>query len=587
MSGFARITVACFIMLAIAVLVGSWKRRDGPGPSSALDRPPALSAKKPSRANFVNRRQDAGIRFVHNNGRKGLATALEEAGPGCAMCDYDGDGYLDLYIVNGRDLYGRGQRMRNALYHNNGNGTFTDVTESAHAPGTGYGLGCVWGDYDGDGHPDLYVTQWERNVLYRNNGDGTFSDATVHARVGAMEFGEPFHAGAVFCDYDRDGWLDLYVCGYLKFRLDGLRYCMLEGRVKTSCPPQAYDGTPDLLYHNNGDGTFTNVTRRAGVYNQGRGLVPVFSDYDHDGFSDLIVANDGMEAYLYRNQRNGTFRNIAVSAGIAYTSEGGNMAAMGTDLGDYDNDGRLDLFIADFQNAPNHLWHNEGKGFFVEVTAPSGVGEPSYNYLGFGAGFFDFDNDGWLDIFVANGHVYPGVDQLNNGEEYKQQNQLFENRKDRTFAEVTQRAGSGLQIKAASRGAAFGDYDNDGRDDILVANNEDPPTLLHNESPHCGHFVNIQLLDTRRCEAIECRVRVQSGGLSQIREVRTGGSFFSHNDTRVRFGLGTHDRIDKIEVEWLDGRRQTFEGTPADRFYRIVENDPRIRSVGSAKSKNQ
>ena len=525
---------------------------------------------------FVDATKQVGITFVHYNGKKDLATAMEEAGPGCSFCDYDKDGWLDVYIVNGRDLYGRGVKSRNVLYRNNRNGTFTDVTEKADVPGTGYGMGCVWGDYDNDGDADLYVTQWGKNVLYCNNADGTFADVTDKAGVGAMEFGEPFHGAAAFGDYDKDGWLDLYVGCYLKFRLDGLRYCMMEGRVKTSCPPQSYDGTPSILYHNNGDGTFTNVTKQAGVYKpNGKALSAIFSDYDEDGYPDLFVSNDGIEAYLFRNQRNGTFRNDAATAGIAFAAEGANMAAMGTDLGDYDNDGRLDLFIADFQNAPNHLWHNEGKGFFLDVTVPSGIGEPSYNYLGFGAGFMDYDNDGWLDIFVANGHVYPGVDELGTGETYKQINQLFRNLSgsgsDGTFAEATKQAGSGFLVKAASRGAAFGDYDNDGDVDVLVANNDDPPTLLRNNVGNRQRFLSLQLVNAHGSDAIGAKVRVTAGNLRQVREARTGGSFFSHSDTRLHFGLGANSRVDKIEVKWANGRAQTFSAISADSFYRIVE----------------
>src|ERR1700758_3335804 len=281
----------------------------------------------------------AGIKFVHFKGNQGVSTLLEEAGPGVCVADYDGDGYPDVYFVNGRDLYHRGIQVRNALYHNNGDGTFTDVTETVGVPGTAYGLGCVWGDYDNDGFPDLYVTQFGRNVLYHNNGNGTFTDVTEKAGVAGTEFGTLFHSGATFFDYDRDGRLDLYVGGYVDLGPDSPRYCNIEG-VRTSCPPTAYKGTANILYHNNGDGTFTNVTKRAGIYQpNGKNLAVGAADYDNDGWPDLFVANDGLNAYLYHNEHNGAFSEVGLLSGMALTGQGKTMAAMCISLGDYDNDG--------------------------------------------------------------------------------------------------------------------------------------------------------------------------------------------------------------------------------------------------------
>src|SRR5437588_11208231 len=310
---------------------------------------------------FINVTAAAGIKFVHFKGNNGISITLEEFGPGVCVADFDGDGWQDIYFVNGRDVYNRGISARNALYRNNGDGKFTDVTEKAGVPGTGYGLGCVWGDYDNDGFPDLFVTQYGHNVLYHNNGDGTFTDVTDKAGVAGLESGTLFHSGATFFDYDRDGKLDLYVGGYVALGPDSKRYCQLGG-VRSSCPPQASGGSPDILYHNNGDGTFTNVTKAAKIYQpEGKNLSVAAADYDNDGWPDLFVANDGLNAYLYHNERNGTFKETGLVSGMAVTGQGRVMAAMCISLGDYDNDGRLDLYISDFQRSSDHLWHNEGK----------------------------------------------------------------------------------------------------------------------------------------------------------------------------------------------------------------------------------
>src|SRR5205823_3838591 len=360
---------------------------------------------------------------------------------------------------------------------NNGDGTFTDVTEKAGVPGTGYGLGCVWGDYDNDGFPDLFVTQYGRNVLYHNNGNGTFSDVTDKAGVAGTESGA-FHSGATFFDYDRDGRLDLYVGSYVA--LGDKRYCNL-GAVLSSCPPSEYRGSPDVLYHNNGDGTFTNVTVAAKIYQpQGKNLSVGAADYDNDGWPDLFVANDGIEAYLYHNEHNGTFKEIGVPSGMALTSQGKEMAAMCISLGDYDNDGWLDLYISDFQAFGDHLWHNDHRGHMHEVTGPAGIFLPTLNVLSFGGGFLDYDNDGWLDLFIANGHVYPEVESFPVREHYRQLNSLFHNGGNGKFTETTEAGGIAALPPRVGRGVAFGDFNNDGFTDIVVANNDDPPTLLQN-----------------------------------------------------------------------------------------------------------
>jgi hypothetical protein len=524
-------------------------------------------------AQFEDVTRAAGITFAHFKGNNGLSTILEEAGPGVGVADYDGDGYLDIYFVNGRDLYGRAVAARNALYRNKGDGAFADVTGEAGAPGTGYGLGCVWGDYDNDGDADLYVTQYGSNVLYRNNGDGTFTDVTEKAGVGAMDFGSSFHSAATFFDYDRDGFIDLYVGSYVNYGPGSRRTCVIGNGVLTSCPPIVYRGSPAILYRNNGDGTFTNVTKRAIMYQPGgKNLAVGASDYDNDGWPDLFVANDGLEAYLYRNQRNGTFSDVAVTSGMALGSNGEAMAGMCISFGDYDNDGQLDLFISDFQAAPNRVFRNDGKGLFEEVSDLVGIAEPTRQVLSFGGGFLDYDNDGWLDLFIANGHVYPEVDHSLPGITYKQINSLFRNSGGGRFVEVTKVSGSGFAVPHAARGAAFADFDNDGDVDIVVANNGDPPLLLSNKGGNGRHFLSFKLVGTKSSrDGLGARMWLKAGGITQLREISAGGSYLSHSDLRAHFGLGPSSTAERVEVWWPSGVRQVFRDVAADKFYVIEE----------------
>jgi enediyne biosynthesis protein E4 len=529
---------------------------------------------RPASIEFKNTTANAGIKATHFKGSSGTSINREEFGPGVCVGDFDGDGWPDIYFVNGRDLYHRGIQVRNALYRNNGDGTFTDVTEKAGVPGTGYGFGCVWGDYDNDGHPDLFITQWGRNVLYRNTGDGTFSDVTDKAGVSGTESGT-FHSGATFFDYDRDGRLDLYVGSYVD--LGDKRYCDLVG-VQSSCPPQAYHGSPDALYHNNGDGTFTNVTAKAKIYQPGgKNLSVGAADYDNDGWPDLFVANDGLSAYLYHNRHDGTFEEIGAPSGMAFNSHGGVMAAMCISLGDFNNDGWLDLYISDFQLSSDHLWQNDGKGFFDEVSDQAGITRATHDVLSFGGGFFDYDNDGWLDLFIANGHVYPEVEQAIPGTRYKQINTLFHNERNGKFVDVTKSAGDGFQTPHVGRGVAFLDFDNDGFVDVVVSNNGEAPLLLHNSGGNGNHFLNFKLVGTKsNRDAMGARIRVVAGGLSQIREIAGGGSYLSQSDLRANFGLGSKPVADTVEIKWPSGLEQTFRNVEADKFYLVEEGANRL-----------
>jgi hypothetical protein len=519
--------------------------------------------------------KSAGVNFVHYKGNKGTSINLEEFGPGVCVADYDGDGYQDIYFVNGKDRYDRGIAASNALYHNNGDGTFSDVTAKAGVPGTGYGMSCAWGDYDNDGFPDLFVSQFGRNILYHNNGDGTFTDVTDKAGVAGMDFGTLFHSGAIFFDYDRDGWLDLYVGGYVNLGADAPRYCQYFG-VQTSCGPEAYDGTAAILYHNNGDGTFANVTKKAGIYQpRGKNLAVGAADYDNDGWPDLFVANDGVDSYLYQNQRDGTFKEKGVLVGMGVTNRGGIMAAMCISLGDYDNDGWLDLYISDWQGSSDHLWKNDGKGFLNEVSDEAGV--TTRSVLSFGGGFFDYDNDGWLDILIANGHVYPEVEKVQPEQRYRQFPTLLHNEGKGKFRDATKSAGSGFAAPHVGRGVAFVDWDNDGLVDVVIGNNGDAPLLLHNRTRNGNHFANFKLVGTKsNRDAIGARVRIQAGGISQIREIQGGGSYLSQSDLRANFGLGTAARIDVVEVNWPSGSHQSFKNVDADQFYKIEEGSERL-----------
>lgn len=566
----------------------SWYRQFGVGCSSVLGFLLALffypsfvssvSGQKGSGApiQFTNVTTSTGITFKHFKGNNGISINREEFGPGVCVADFDGDGWQDIYFVNGRDLYGRGIPVRNALYRNNHDGTFTDVTEEAGTPGTGYGLGCVWGDFDNDGFPDLFVTQYGKNVLYHNNGNGTFSDVTDRAGVGGLESGT-FHSGATFFDYDRDGWVDLYVGSYVN--IGDKRYCKL-GDVLSSCAPSEYKGSPDALYHNNHDGTFTNVTQTAGIYQpNGKNLSVQAADYDNDGWPDLFVANDGLDAYLYHNEHNGRFKEVGLSTGMAVTSRGTVMAAMCISLGDYDNDGQLDLYISDFQRSSDHLWHNDGKGFFDEVSDEAGITRPTRDVLSFGGGFFDYDNDGLLDIFIANGHVYPEVEQATPGTHYRQINSLFHNEGNGKFLEIGKTSGTGFETPHVARGVAFADFDNDGFVDLVVANNGDSPLVLHNSGGNGNHFLNFKLIGKKsNRDALGARVRVVCGTVSQIREIAGGGSYLSQSDLRSNFGLGKSKRAETVEISWPSGQRQTFRDVEADKFYLVDEEKDQLQT---------
>ena len=455
----------------------------------------------------------------------------------------------------------------NTLYQNDGSGRFSDVTPIAGVGDTGYGMGCVAADYDNDGDTDLYVTNFGENLLYQNNGDGTFTDATAHAGVGN---GEKWSSSCAFLDYDHDGNLDLYVVNYLDYDLaaDQDRLDPRGRRIYSN--PQVYAGISDTLYRNDGDGTFTDVTRQAGVYNQaGKGLGVTCGDYDNDGRIDIYVANDTTPNFLYRNSGDGRFVDIGPFAGAAYNEHGVAEGGMGVDFGDYNNDGSLDIFVTNFSNETNTLYHNTTDGALIDFTNIVGLGEVSFLKLAFGTKFFDANNDGTLDLFVANGHLYPTEsDAL----EYAQADQFFINTRDGTFIDVSEQSGEYFSIRRVGRGAAFGDYDNDGDTDIFVVNLNQEGVLLRNEGGNKNSWLTIKTVGVKsNRDGIGARVEVVTRSHSQIKEVQAGSSYLSGHDLRLIFGLGTETKAETVKITWPSGAEQTLVDVEANQLLIITE----------------
>ena len=535
---------------------------------------------------FTDVTETAGIDFRHIHGGGGENPKryyIETMGSGVAFFDYDRDGFLDIYAVNGQFLTDSAtDSVGNALYRNERDGSFVDVTEQAGVGDRGYGMGVAAGDYDNDGYSDLYVTNYGPNVLYRNKGDGSFSDVTEQAGVGDRLWG----VGCAFLDYDNDGDLDLYVANYLIYKMaDADRILKPYLARNVDAPtlmgyphPDNFEGAPDLLYRNAGDGTFADVTRESGIYNpDGKGMGMACSDYDDDGDTDIFVANDLTENFLYRNAGDGTFTEEGLIAGVAYDRDGRTQSGMGADFGDYDNDGDFDLFMTDYQAETNPLYHNEGGGFFVDRAFAVGLAIPSLPYVSWGNLFFDFDSDGYRDLFVANGHVLDNAELFDSSSSYHQPNQLFRNAGPNTsgrwhFSDVSSQAGPALQMASPSRGVACGDYDNDGDSDLFVLNSNLPATLLRNDSLHSNHCLMVRTLGVEsNRDGIGARVRVVAGDLVQIAEVRSGSSYLSQNDLRLSFGLGSRKRLERIEVLWPSGAMDVVVDQPANRLITIEE----------------
>ena len=527
---------------------------------------PALSQNQVVR--FTDATAELGIQFRHTNGESGEKYFIEPLGSGVALFDYDNDGDLDLYLVNGSDLPGVTSPLPpiNRLYRNDGN-IFTDVTLETSVGDTGYGLGCCVGDYNNDGFTDLYVTNYGANVLYHNNGDGTFTDVTESAGVG----GNQLSSGCAFLDLDADGYLDLYVVNYVQFDLETNPECTRQG-VRTYCTPEALPGASDILYRNNGDGTFADVTAKSGISGaNGKGLGIVCGDIDNDGDVDIFVANDTTPNFLYRNDSDTAIwmTEDALFAGVALSEEGRAYSGMGANFGDFDNDGYLDIVITNFQDQTNSLYHNAQSGFFNEVSFAKGIGERSLPYLAWGVDFVDFNNDGWLDLFVANGHLDDNVAEIDPIGTYAQPNQLFLSNRGLNFVESVDAA---IANQKVSRGTAFGDIDNDGDVDIVVSNLKDTPTVLRNDRDNTSRWLTIKLVGTHcNRDAIGARVTVVSGGTTQIREVKSGSGYLSQNDLRLHFGLGGATQVDTLTVRWLCGKVQTLQDVETNQVLVISE----------------
>ncbi len=518
----------------------------------------------------------AGVTLLNICGDVSKDFIVDANGTGAAWLDYDNDGNIDLLIVNGstrEHMKQTGGDLMAALYRNDGKGHFEDVTALAGLARRGWGNGVCVADYDNDGFSDIYVSGIGGGALYHNNGNGTFSDVTRRARVGNDG---RWGTGCAFGDYNRDGLVDLYVANYIKFdeqkiarrgETPGCKFMVVD----VYCGPKSLQGEPDVLYKNNGDGTFTDVSAPAHITDPGYpGFGVLFSDLDNDGWPDIYVANDSTANFFFHNNRDGTFTERALVAGIALSGDGREQAGMGVDAGDYNGDGLLDLIVTNFSHDYNTLYENHAGGFFTDVSYRTGIARGSGPYMGWGVGLVDMDNDGRLDLFIANGHVYPQVDSHGIGTHYLQRKQLFRN-VDGRFMDVTDEVGGGLLIEKSSRGAAFGDYDNDGRIDVIVTNMNDRPTLLHNESAG-GHWATFRLVGARsNRDAIGAKVFVTAGGRRQLVEVRSGGSYASQNDRRAHFGLGDATRIDRVEIKWPSGMTETLASLAADRFYTVRE----------------
>jgi hypothetical protein len=540
------------------------------------------SAPRPS-PRFVNAAREAGLTLSNVSGEIRKTTIDETVGNGVCLYDVDDDGKIDIFIPNGSRSrpFPPGQEPGSALYRNRGDGTFEDITAKAGVTSQGYwAQGCAFGDYDDDGRPDLFVTGFGRYILYRNLGGGTFRDVTVPSGLK----GRGWSTGAAFGDYDGDGRIDLYVSHYVDHdssspplpRPGALKNCFYKG-TPVICGPGGLKQSSGRLFHNEGRGAFRDVTKAAGLVSEpiGYGLGAVWSDLDLDGDLDLYVANDSTPNWLYRNDGKGRFTEIGSMAGAAFNEEGRPQSGMGVAAGDYDNDGLFDLMVTNFSHDYSTLYHNDGSLMFTDVAMSSGIGLATLPTLGWGVGFLDYDNDGRKDLFIANGHVFPGIDEKHLGTTWKQANQLFHNEGGGRFREVTSQAGPVFQELHSARGAAFGDLDDDGDVDIVVNNIDEPPSLLRNDGGNASHWIGFRLAGAGRNRgAIGGRVTVVSGALRQVKEIQAGSSHNSSNDPRLLFGLGASAAVERVEIRWPAGRVQTLTAPlPVDRYHVIREPD--------------
>ncbi len=582
-----------FARLLIVIPICAFICSGAPAPPISAQSAKPASATPPSAPKpgdpypqLVDITASTGITFEHLSSPE-QKYIVESMSGGVALIDYDRDGWQDIYFTNAQsvEMALAGKKARSALYRNNHDGTFTDVTDKAGVAYPCWAQGAIVGDYNNDGWPDLLVTCFGGVVLYRNNGDGTFTDVTKAAGLSADT---QWATGAAFGDYDADGWPDLFISHYVDFHLDNMAAfgsrdtCKYEG-IDVQCGPRGLKGASDNLYHNNRDGTFTDVSKKAGVSDpdQHYGLTALWSDFDNDGKLDLFVANDAGPNYLYKGDGAGRFTDAGFTSGVAYNENGQAQANMGVALGDYLHTGRVSIFISHFDNEYAALYRNDGGMTFSEVSFPSGVARASRGYVGWGDAFVDFDNRGWPDIFLVNGHVYPQVDTVPFGPRYREPMVLLENQRNGTFKDISKNAGPAIQVPRVSRGMAIGDLFNDGRLEAVVENLVGPPTILRPDTPPSHHWIGFQLEGTHANRlALNARVRVTCGTLVQTGDVLSGGSYLSQNDLRLHFGLGDCDKPATIEVLWPGGKSQVLANLSAGKYYTVREGDGPVPSPG-------
>ncbi|MFZ0199815.1 MAG: CRTAC1 family protein [Candidatus Sulfotelmatobacter sp.] len=534
----------------------------------------ALGAVSPSLASpgfrFVDATSSAGIRFQHNSGAFGGKFLPETMGSGCAFLDYDRDGWQDILLVNGMDWPGHKQRRSTLrLYHNNGNGTFSDVTAHAGLDIEMYGMGVAVGDYNNDGFPDILITCVGQNRLFHNTGKGTFIDVTNSSGLGKRQ---AFSSSALWFDYDRDGLLDLFVCNYVKWSPERDVFCSLDGKHKSYCTPEAYRGETCWLFRNRGNGTFEDVTASSGIFDSSsKSLGVAMLDDDEDGWPDLLVANDTQPNKLYRNQHNGTFKDAAVEVELAFSTEGKARAGMGVDAGDFTNSGRSGVAITNFDNEMTGLYRFAGKTY-EDIAAQTGVGMASKNSLGFGCVFLDANLDGWLDLAVANGHIDETVRNIRGNVGYAQPPLLFLNDGGGKFRDVAAELGGGFERPKVGRGLAYADFDRDGDLDLLLTTNNGAAYLYRNDGLTGNRSIRFRLIGTKsNRDAIGATVRIVSGGLSQSRMVKSGSSYLSQSELPLTFGLEKHDRVEQVVITWPSGRTEEFTNLAAGRCYECTE----------------